>query len=225
MWYQPCPQYLTVHPGCPSHSLTHRPPLHHSHCRWWILQCGHCVVTVLGSVITVNASELTSAAPDGVVACKGKLSFYLGIDWIDYWTFGLYYQTLDNKTESWNPVSMIWLSSIWHYHLMISDSGMWKRLQNVYSEIKQTRLKPLSQTIWQPPPLHPFSYQPPTHRRLIVFPVCVIIIGEDSFVITIRQFGIHSSLQCDFQRLDHGPCLEIIMLFSSDLFSQHVYRF
>jgi hypothetical protein len=24
---------------------------------------------------------------------------------------------------------------------------------------------------------HPFSYQPPTHRRLLVFPVCVIIIG------------------------------------------------
>jgi hypothetical protein len=39
--------------------------------------------------------------------------------------------------------------------------------------------------------------------------------GEDSFVITSRQFGIHSCLQCDFQRLVHGPFLEIIMLFSS----------
>jgi hypothetical protein len=43
---------------------------------------------------------------------------------------------------------------IWHYHLIISDSAMWKRLQNVYS---QTRLKPLSQPKWQQPLLHGFS--------------------------------------------------------------------
>ena len=49
---------------------------------------------------------------------------------------------------------------------------MWKRLQNVYSQIKQTRLKPLTRPVWQPPLLHPVSYQPPTHRRLLVFPVC-----------------------------------------------------
>ena len=67
---------------------------------------------------------------------------------------------------------MIWLSSHLTYHLIISDSAMWKRLQNVYSQIKQNRLKPLSQPIWQPPLLHPVSYQPPTHRRLLVFPVC-----------------------------------------------------
>ena len=42
---------------------------------------------------------------------------------------------------------------------------MWKRLQNVYSQIKQNRLKPLGQPIWQPPPLYctpvttPFSSQ------------------------------------------------------------------
>jgi hypothetical protein len=54
----------------------------------------------------------------------------------------------------------------WHYHLIISDSTMWKRLQNVYSQMKHTRLKSLSQVIWQPPPLDPVSYQPPTHRRL-----------------------------------------------------------
>jgi hypothetical protein len=40
--------------------------------------------------------------------------------------------------------------------------------QNVFSQIKQTRLKPLIQSIWQPPPLHPFSYQPPAHRRLLL---------------------------------------------------------
>ncbi len=90
---------------------------------------------------------------------------------------------------------------VWHYHLRISDSGIWKRLQNVYSQIKKNRLNPLSQPIWQPPTLHPVSYQPPTHRRLLEFPVCVFIIGEISFVITSRQFGFHSCLQCDFQRL------------------------
>jgi hypothetical protein len=71
---------------------------------------------------------------------------------------------------------MIWLSSHLTYHLIISDSAMWKRLQNVCSQIKQSRLKPLSQPIWQPPPLHPVSYQPPTHRRLLPFPVCAFII-------------------------------------------------
>ncbi len=48
-----------------------------------------------------------------------------------------------------------------------------------------------------------------------MFPVCPFIIGEDSFVITSRQFGIHSCLQCVFHRLLHSVCLEIIMLFSS----------
>ncbi len=50
----------------------------------------------------------------------------------------------DNQTESWNPVSNdLIIKSFWHYHLIISESDMWKRLQNVYSQIKQTRLKPL----------------------------------------------------------------------------------
>jgi hypothetical protein len=70
---------------------------------------------------------------------------------------------------------------IWHYHLIISDSDMWKRLQNVYSQIKQARLKPLSQPIWQPPVLHPFSYQPPTHRRILVFPVPVTLSVSSSW--------------------------------------------
>ncbi len=55
-----------------------------------------------------------------------------------------------------------------------------------------TELKPLSQSIWQPPLRHPVSYQPPTHRRSLVFPVCVFIIGEDFFVITSRQFFLLS---------------------------------
>ncbi len=45
--------------------------------------------------------------------------------------------------------------------------------------------------------------------------VRAFIIGEDSFVITSRQFGIHSCLQCAFQRLVHSVFLESIMLFSS----------
>ncbi len=44
---------------------------------------------------------------------------------------------------------MIWLSSHLTYHLIISDSAMWKRLQNVYSQIKQSRLKPLSHHRWR----------------------------------------------------------------------------
>jgi hypothetical protein len=35
------------------------------------------------------------------------------------------------------------------------------RDQNVYSQIKQDRLKSLSKTISQPPTPYPFSYQPP----------------------------------------------------------------
>jgi hypothetical protein len=102
----------------------------------------------------------------------------------------------------------MWLSSHLTFHLIISDNAMWKRLQNVWSQINQIRLKPLSQPIWQPPPLHPVSYQPTTHRRLLPFP-------EDSFVMTSRQFGIHSWLQFTFHRLVHGIFLEIIILFSS----------
>ncbi len=55
---------------------------------------------------------------------------------------------------------------------------MWKRLQNVYSQIKHTRLNPLSHPIYKLPSLHPVSYKAPTHRRILVFPVCVFIIGE-----------------------------------------------
>jgi hypothetical protein len=60
--------------------------------------------------------------------------------------------------------------------------------------IKQIRLKPLSQPIWQTPPLHPFSYQPLAHRRLLAFPVCVIIIGlmcQTYFVLTCTKYTVN----------------------------------
>ncbi len=80
---------------------------------------------------------------------------------------------------------------LWHYHFIISDSAMWKRLQNVYSQMKHTRLKPLSQFIWQPPPLHPVSYQPPTHRRLLVFPACGLINEEFEGFLHVRSIVSH----------------------------------
>ncbi len=41
-----------------------------------------------------------------------------------------------------------------------------------------------------------------------MFPVCVINICEDSFVITSREFGIDYYLQCVFQSLVHSFFLE-----------------
>ncbi len=109
---------------------------------------------------------------------------------------------------------MIWLSSHLTYHLKISDSDMWKRLQNVYSQIKQNRLKPLSQSIWQPPPLYPVSYQPPTHRSYL----CFLYVSHHRWRLLCHHkstIGIHSYLQCDFQSLVHSDFLEIIILSSS----------
>ena len=78
----------------------------------------------------------------------------LGLNYQALWYSEIQYQWFDYHV-------------IWHTHLIISDSAIWKRLHNVYSQIKQTRLKPLSKPIWQPPPLHPFCYQPhsPAHRH------------------------------------------------------------
>ena len=62
-------------------------------------------------------------------------SFFLGIDWFDSWAFGLDYQALwysDRELKS--SIKWIDYQVIWHYHLIISDSAMWKRLQNVYSQ-------------------------------------------------------------------------------------------
>ncbi len=86
-------------------------------------------------------------------------SFFLSIDWFDSWSFGFDYKALwSSDRELKSSIKWFDYQFIWHYHLIISDSAMWKRLQNVYSQMKQTRLKPLSQPIWQPPPLHPVSY-------------------------------------------------------------------
>ena len=86
--------------------------------------------------------------------------FWVLIDLImlHYWVLGLDYQSIwwsdrepgliikpfDNQAfwDAW------WLS--WLF-----------RLQNVYSQIKQSRLKPLSKPISQPAPSPPSSYQPP----------------------------------------------------------------
>jgi hypothetical protein len=86
---------------------------------------------------------------------------------------------------------MIWLSSHLTYHVIISSS-MW----NVYSQIKQSKLKPLSHTS-QPCFLYVSHHQ----WRLLCHHKSAI--------------GIHSCLQCDFQSLVHSTFLESIMLFSS----------
>ena len=91
--------------------------------------------------------------PSGVVSwSKGyyQASFWYlgGIDWFDDWAFGLDYQALwwsDRELKSSRNDLII--KSFDTIILIISDSAMWKRLQNVYSQIKQTRLKPLSQSI------------------------------------------------------------------------------
>jgi hypothetical protein len=74
------------------------------------------------------------------------------------------------------------------------------RLQNVYSQIKQYRLKPLSKTISQPAPSPPSSYQPPDTVDYLRF-LYVSWSCEDSFVITSRQRRIDWCLQCAFQGL------------------------
>ena len=127
--------------------------------------------------------KLTSDVDDEFLLSR----FFRGIDWFDYLALGpkLSIKLFDNQTESW-----AWLSS----PVIIKSFEMfdWLKsfdyfvLQNVYSQIKQTRLKPLTKSISQPPPPNPFSYQPPANRSLLAFPVCVIIIGEESFVITSR---------------------------------------
>ena len=117
-----------------------------------------------------------------------------GFDYQKFWSSSFLRYLIDNQ------VIMIWLF----------------RLQNVYSQIKETRLKPLSKSISQPPPPESGPCLLPTswHRRVLSFPVCVIIIGEDSFVITCHQHGIDWYLQCVFQGLVYSFFLEIILLFS-----------
>ena len=58
------------------------------------------------------------------------------------------------------------------------------------------------------PPQHPFSYQDPTTVGYYCFLYVSSFIGEDSFVITSRQFGIDYCLQCAFQGLVPSFCLD-----------------
>jgi hypothetical protein len=82
--------------------------------------------------------------------------------------------------------------------------------------IKNNMVHPVTWMIFiiSDPSSTPFLLPSSYHRRQLAFPVCVIIIGEDSFVITSRQFGIDCCLQCFFQGLVPSFFLESIMLFS-----------
>jgi hypothetical protein len=162
----------------------------------------------------LTRSSYFSSLPQGYL-----LSFFGDIDWFDHisWAFGLIIKPFDNHTQSWNASrkkkNRFEYQVMWHNHLIISDSVMLcenvTSLQNVHSQIKQTRLnlRSRTQSIWQPPPPHPFSCQLPVHRRVLPFPVNTIIteVCEESFDITSRQFGIDSCLQYAFQRLVYGP--------------------
>ncbi len=92
------------------------------------------------NVCLLSHSTLTIHGTVVYTTVSGKLSWQLIVT-------KAVNKPFDNQPESWNPVSMI----------------------NVYSQIKQTRLKPLNQSIWQPPPLHSLSYQPPDHRGALAF--------------------------------------------------------
>ena len=79
---------------------------------------------------------------------------------------GLSTKWFDNQTDIFRDLGLIIKpfdnQASWHIKL-IDDQVIWLfRLQNVYSQIKEDRLKPLSEGIWQPPPPHPSSYQVPT---------------------------------------------------------------
>ena len=90
----------------------------------------------------------------------------------------------------------------------------WFLTFDLYSQIKRAGLKPLSKTMWQPPPPHPFCYQAPATVGYLRSCMCHHHLREDSFVITSRQFGIDWCLQCAFQGLVPSFFLESIMLFS-----------
>jgi hypothetical protein len=87
-----------------------------------------------------------------------------------------------NQTVSWNTsINDLIIKSFdtstqsfdnkWHCYVKTFT----KRLLTNQT-VEQTRLKPLTQPTWQPPPPHPFSYQPPVQPRLLVFLVCVVIV-------------------------------------------------
>ena len=54
-----------------------------------------------------------------------SIEFFLGIDWFDYWAFGLDYQGERPEIQ----YQLFDYQVIWHYPLIISDMFMWKSLQ------------------------------------------------------------------------------------------------
>ena len=81
---------------------------------------------------------------------------------------GLIIKSFDNQTEIWAWLSSPLIIKLLRY--LIDNQVIWLFcLQNVYSQIQQTRLNPLSNPISQlTPPPNPFSYQPPT-TLVVVF--------------------------------------------------------
>jgi hypothetical protein len=84
-------------------------------------------------------------------------------------------------------MKLSWLSNdsfIWHYHDYQMTLSWWWHLIIIiiwWSVMVICETLNVSQSIWQQLPLYLASYQPPTHWRLLTFPVGVIIIGEDSW--------------------------------------------
>ncbi len=131
---------------------------------WWLgVQCHECVRSHSLSVLFKS----TYQAFLGVL-----IDLIIGF-------LGLIMKSFDNQTKMW-----VWLSSpliIVIKILEMFDDNHWLfRLQNVYSQIKQAWLKPLSKSISQPAPWTPSSYQTPDTVIYLRF-LYVSSSGEDSF--------------------------------------------
>ncbi len=128
-------------------------------------------------------------------------SFLRVIDWFDCVALLGSWSWLSNhliiRQRSGLDYQALWYSSFLRWLMIIMIISFTKRLL-------------ITTTVFVP-----FLLPTSWHCRLLVFPVCVIIIGEVSFVITSRQCHIDWCLQCVFQGLVHGPLLESIMLFSN----------
>ncbi len=131
------------------------------------------------------------------------------------------YRLLTSSLSLGGPVSRTTQSGRTRITLKNIIYSMWERLQNVYSQTKQTRLNPLSQTTWQPPPLSPVSYQPPPTEGYL----CFLYVSSSSVKTSLSsQVGnlvssSHSSVQYVFQCLVHSVFLERIMLFFNVYFT------
>ncbi len=113
---------------------------------------------------------------------------------------------------------LIWLCCIIGFLVLIiksfdNQTDILFRLQNVCSQIKQDRLRPLSKTISQPPSSPPSSYQPPDTVDYLRFLYVSSSLVKTSFVITSRQRRIYWCLQCDFQGLSMVHFLRVSCCF------------